>query len=67
MLMAMLLPYLLAEAGNVHSEQVGNLLYPLAGAETFAMTASELKTPRVIALLWEFYDAVNARLDLKIP
>jgi hypothetical protein len=26
-----------------------------------------LKTPRVIALLWEFYDAVNARLDLKIP
>ncbi|BBO66838.1 alcohol dehydrogenase EutG [Desulfosarcina alkanivorans] len=66
-LMAMLLPYLLAEAGNTGSDQVGQLLYPMVGTDLFAMTAPDLKTPRTIALLWEFFDGLNARLDSKIP
>lgn len=66
-LMAMLLPYLLAEAGKVNPDQVGKLLYPMAGTDIFAMTAADLKMPRTIALLWEFFDAINARLDSKIP
>jgi alcohol dehydrogenase len=66
-LMAILLPYLLAEAGRVHPDHVGQLLHPIAGAEAFALTAADLKAPRVIALFWEFVDALNNELTLKIP
>ena len=66
-LLASLLPHLLTETGRTHAEQVGQLLYPIAGAEAFALTAAELKTPRVIALVWEFFDALNNDLRLTIP
>jgi alcohol dehydrogenase len=66
-LMAMLLPHLVAEAGAVNPQRVGKLLYPMAGADTFALTAADFKTPRAIALLWEFFDAINDRLDAPIP
>ena len=66
-LMAMLLPHLVAEAGTVNPERVGYLLYPMAGTDTFALTASDFKTPRAIALLWEFFDAINDRLETTIP
>lgn len=66
-LMAMLLPHLVAAAGTVNPERVGRLLYPMAGTDTYALTATDFKTPRTIALLWEFFDAINTRLDTKIP
>ncbi|MBC2709961.1 MAG: iron-containing alcohol dehydrogenase [Desulfosarcina sp.] len=66
-LMAILLPHLLGEAGAVQTERVGDLLYPIVGADMFAVTADDLKTPRTIALFWEFFDAINAELELKIP
>jgi alcohol dehydrogenase len=66
-LMAMLLPHLVAEAGAVNPQRVGKLLYPMAGTDTFALTAADFKTPRAIALLWEFFDAINERLDTTIP
>ncbi len=39
----------------------------MVGADIFAVTAADLKTPRTIALFWEFFDALNAELSLKIP
>jgi alcohol dehydrogenase class IV len=66
-LMAMLLPHLVAEAGAVNPERVGTLLYPMAGTDTFALTATDFKSLRTIALLWEFFDAINSRLETKIP
>ncbi|MCB2146230.1 MAG: iron-containing alcohol dehydrogenase [Deltaproteobacteria bacterium] len=66
-IMALLLPHLVDEAGAVQPERVGELLYPMVGEDLFAMTAADLKTPRTIALFWEFFDAINAELDLKIP
>jgi alcohol dehydrogenase len=66
-LMAILLPHLVGEAGFVQPERVGQLLYPIVGADIFAVTADDLKTPRTIALLWEFFDALNSELPLKIP
>lgn len=66
-LMTILLPHLLAEVGRVHPDHVGQLLYPIAGAEAFALTAAELKAPRVIALFGEFVDALNNELTLNIP
>jgi hypothetical protein len=46
---------------------VGELLYPMVGTNLFAMTATNLKTPRAIALLWEFLDAINAEISFKVP
>ena len=66
-LMVVLLPHLLAVPGRIHPDQVGQLLHPIAGAEAFALTAADLKVPRVIALFWEFVDALNNELTLKIP
>lgn len=66
-LMAILLPHLLAETGRVHPDQVGQLLYPMLGAQDFALTARTLQAPRVTALLWELYDALNQALTLRIP
>ncbi len=66
-LMAILLPHLVGEAGVVQPQRAGQLLYPIVGADIFAVTADDLKTPRTIALLWEFFDALNSVLALKIP
>jgi alcohol dehydrogenase len=66
-LMALLLPHLVDVAGAIQPERVGEMLYPMVGADLFAMTAADLKTPRTIALFWEFFDAINAELALKIP
>ena len=66
-LMAVLLPHLLGEAGALQPERVGELLYPIVGTDIFALTAADFKTPRTIALFWEFFDAVNTELVLKIP
>jgi alcohol dehydrogenase len=66
-LMAILLPHLVSEAGFVQPERVGELLYPMVGADIFAVTAEDLKTPRTIALFWEFFDALNTELSMKIP
>ena len=65
--MAILLPHLLREAGALQPERVGELLYPIAGTDIFALTAADFKTPRTIALFLEFFDAVNTELVLKIP
>ena len=66
-LMAILLPHMVAEAGFNQPERVGELLYPMVGADIFAVTAADFKTPRTIALFWEFFDALNTELVLKIP
>jgi alcohol dehydrogenase len=66
-LMAILLPHLLAETGRFQPDSVGQLLYPMVGAQDFALTARTLQTPRVIALLWELYDALNQALTFRIP
>jgi alcohol dehydrogenase len=66
-LMAILLPHMVAEAGFDQPGRVGELLYPMAGPDSFAMTAADLQTPRTIALFWEFFDALNAELSVKIP
>ena len=66
-MMALLLPHLVDEAAAVQPERVGEMLYPMVGADLFAMTAADLKTPRTIALFWEFFDAINTELALKIP
>lgn len=66
-LMAILLPHMVAEAGFNQPDRVGELLYPIAGADNFAVTAADLKIPRTIALFWEFFDALNAELSLRIP
>jgi len=66
-LLAILLPHRVAQAGKIQPEAAGDLLRPMAGADIFAVTARELKIPRTMALLWELFDAVGARLNLKIP
>ena len=66
-LMATLLPHMVAEAGFKQPERVGELLHPMVGADIYAVTAADLKTPRAIALFWEFFDALNAELSMKIP
>ena len=66
-LMAILLPYLLAEISREHPHRVGGLLYPMAGEEDFALTAKDLQAPRAISLLLEFYEALNRALIHKIP
>lgn len=66
-LMAILLPHLLAETGRFQPDSVGQLLYPMVGAQDFALTACTLQTPRVIALLWELYEALNQALTFRIP
>ena len=66
-LMAILLPHLLREAGALQPERVGELLYPIVGTDIFALTGADFKTPRMIALFLEFFDAVNTELVLKIP
>lgn len=66
--LAALLPHLVGYVGTaVSPERAGELLYPLAGEETYAITAAELKVSRVMALLWEFFEAVGAELDCAIP
>jgi alcohol dehydrogenase len=65
--MAIILPHLLSEAGAASPERVGRLLYPMAGQETSAMTADALRVPRVVALVWEFFDALNGELAVNIP
>jgi alcohol dehydrogenase len=66
-LLAILLPHVAAETGLSQPERVGELLIPMVGADTFAVTAADLKVPRTVALLWEFFDALNAELSVKIP
>ena len=66
-LMAIVLPHLLAETGREHPDSVGQLLYPMVGAQDFALTARTLQAPRVIALLCELYDALNKDLTFGIP
>ncbi|MFO7643098.1 MAG: iron-containing alcohol dehydrogenase [Desulfosarcina sp.] len=66
-LMAILLPHLLEAVGALQVGPVGELLYPMVGTNIFAMTATTLKTPRTIALLWEFLDAINAEISFKVP
>ena len=66
-LMAIMLPHLLAETGREHPDSVGQLLYPMVGAQDFAFTARTLQTPRVITLLWELYNALNQALTVRIP
>jgi len=66
-LMAILLPHMVAEAGFDQPERVGELLYPMAGPDNFAVTAADLQTPRTIALFWEFIDALNTELSVRIP
>lgn len=66
-LMAVLLPHLVEDMGGDRSDRVGELLHPMAGPDVYAMTAQDLKIHRVVALFWEFFDAVNAELVMKIP
>lgn len=66
-LMAVLLPHMVAHTGDIQPEQVGELLYPMVGADIYAVTADDLKISRSMALFWEFFDAVSTELTLKIP
>jgi len=66
-LMAAVLPHLAEDIGTFRADRVGQLLYPMAGPDIYAMTAQDLKKHRAIAMLWEFFDAINAELVLKIP
>jgi len=67
-ILAALLPYLVGYVGTaVSPDRAGELLYPLAGEETYAITAADLKVSRVMALLWEFFEAVGVELDCVIP
>ncbi|BBO73388.1 alcohol dehydrogenase EutG [Desulfosarcina widdelii] len=65
--LAALLPHLVGYVGTKSPDRGGELLYPLAGEETYAITATELKVSRVMALLWEFFEAVGVELDCTIP
>ena len=66
-LMAVLLPHLIEIAADVQTGRVGQLLYPMAGSDSYAVTHDELKVPRIIALVWEFFEALNAELEDPIP
>jgi alcohol dehydrogenase len=66
-LMAILLPHLVNVAGGVSPEVVGPLLYPLAGPDVYAQMAETLKIPRIIAMLVEFFHAINGLLSDPIP
>ncbi|GAB6907989.1 putative Alcohol dehydrogenase [Desulfosarcina cetonica] len=66
-LMAVLLPHLIEVAADVYTGRVGALLYSMAGSDSYAVTHDDLKVPRVIALVWEFFEALNAELDDPIP
>jgi alcohol dehydrogenase class IV len=66
-LLALLLPHLVAQVGDQQSERAGDLLYPLVGADTYALTASDYKIPRIMALFWDFFDALGGELDRRIP
>jgi len=65
--LAVLLPHLVGYAGTVSSKCAGELLYPLTNEEVYAITAADLKVSRVVALLWEFFDAVGRELGCAIP
>lgn len=65
--LAALMPHLVEYVGAVSPDRAGELLVPLAGEETCAITAAELKVLRVMALLWEFFEAVGMELDCTIP
>jgi alcohol dehydrogenase len=65
--LAALLPHLVSYVGTVSPQRAGELLYPIAGEDIYAITAEELKAPRIMALLWEFFDAVGAELNCTIP
>jgi len=66
--LAALLPHLVGYVGTtVSSDRAGELLYPMTGEETYAITAADLKVSRVMALLWEFFEAVGVELDCVIP
>jgi alcohol dehydrogenase len=66
-LMAILLPFLLAETARENADPVGRLMYPMVGAQDYALTAKALQAPRVIAWLWEYYDTLNAILPAGMP
>jgi len=66
-LLAVLLPHLVEHAGSQSPEVAGGLLYPMVGEDIFAITAPDLKVSRAMALLWEFFDAVGAELDHRVP
>ena len=62
-LMATVLPHWLTEITRNRSDQVGQLLYPMAGAEDYALTDPDLQAPRAVALIWEFYEVLNRSLS----
>jgi len=65
--LAALLPHLVGYVGTVMPQRGGELLHPMAGENVYAITAEELKIPRIMALLWEFFDAVGVELNCTIP
>lgn len=67
MLMATLLPHFVEVAGDIAPDLVGGLLTPLARPEIQACIADDLRVPRIIAFLWEWFHAINARLEAPIP
>jgi alcohol dehydrogenase len=66
-MLAALLPHLVGYVGTISPNRAGELLYPLDGGETYAITAADLKVSRAMALLWEFFEAVGLELDCAIP
>lgn len=66
-LLALLLPHLVEQVGTAQPGNVGELLYPMAGEDIYAVTAADLVTPRTMALFWEFFDALGVELGEKIP
>jgi alcohol dehydrogenase class IV len=65
--LAALLPHLVGYVGTVSPQRAGELLSPIADQNIYAITAEELKIPRIMALLWEFFDAVGMELNGPIP
>lgn len=66
-IVALLLPYLVDEAGRIHPDRARGLLYPLAGAEAYSTADDQLKIPRTLALLWEFFYWLGTALGRPIP
>ncbi|WP_319525527.1 iron-containing alcohol dehydrogenase [uncultured Desulfosarcina sp.] len=65
--LSVLLPHMVDYVGKAAPQRAGELLYPLTGEDTYAITAADLKISRVMALLWEFFDAVGGELACTIP
>ena len=65
--LAVLLPHVIQQIGSEQPEIAEELLYPMVGEDIFAITAPDLKISRTKALFWDFFDAVGAELDRRIP